>query len=44
MSSSTFAALGVPAELVRTLHARGLDDAFDIQTMTVPDGLAGRDL
>jgi superfamily II DNA/RNA helicase/cold shock CspA family protein len=42
--STTFAALGVPAELVRTLHARGLDDAFDIQAMTVPDGLAGRDL
>ncbi len=44
MSTTSFAALGVPAELVRTLHARGLDDAFDIQTMTVPDGLAGRDL
>jgi superfamily II DNA/RNA helicase/cold shock CspA family protein len=42
--STTFAALGVSAELVRTLHARGLDDAFDIQSMTVPDGLAGRDL
>ena len=44
MSTTSFAALGVPAELVRTLHAAGLDDAFDIQTMTVPDGLAGRDL
>ena len=44
MPSTTFAELGVPAELVRTLHARGLDDAFDIQAMTVPDGLAGRDL
>ena len=42
--SSTFAELGVPAELVRTLHARGLVDAFPIQAMTVPDGLAGRDL
>src|SRR4029078_7779896 len=44
MPSTTFAALGVSAALVRTLHARGLADAFDTQTMTVPDGLAGRDL
>ncbi len=44
MPSTTFAELGVPAELVRTLRARGLTDAFDIQAMTVPDGLAGRDL
>ncbi len=44
MPSTTFAELGVPAELVRTLRARGLVDAFDIQAMTVPDGLAGRDL
>jgi superfamily II DNA/RNA helicase/cold shock CspA family protein len=42
--STTFAELGVPAELVRTLRARGLTDAFEIQAMTVPDGLAGRDL
>jgi superfamily II DNA/RNA helicase/cold shock CspA family protein len=44
MPSTTFAELGVPADLVGTLHARGLVDAFDIQSMTVPDGLAGRDL
>src|SRR4051812_49458838 len=44
MPSTTFADLGVPADLVGTLHARGLVDAFDIQAMTVPDGLAGRDL
>src|SRR6478672_4779203 len=44
MPSTTFAELGVPAELVRTLRARGLTDAFDIQAMTVPDGLAGVDL
>ncbi len=40
----TFADLGVPDDLVRTLHAAGLDSAFPIQAMTVPDGLAGRDL
>ena len=44
MPSTTFAELGVSAELVRTLRARGIVDAFDIQAMTVPDGLAGRDL
>jgi superfamily II DNA/RNA helicase len=44
VSTPTFAELGVPAELVRTLRARGLTDAFDIQAMTIPDALAGRDL
>jgi superfamily II DNA/RNA helicase/cold shock CspA family protein len=44
MSSNNFAELGVPADLVGTLHARGLESAFDIQAMTLPDGLAGRDL
>ena len=44
MPSTNFADLGVPADLVGTLHAHGLVDAFDIQAMTVPDGLAGRDL
>jgi superfamily II DNA/RNA helicase len=42
--SVAFADLGVPDDLVRTLAARGLDAAFPIQAMTVPDGLAGRDL
>jgi superfamily II DNA/RNA helicase len=39
-----FADLGVADDLVRTLRARGLDTAFPIQALTVPDGLAGRDL
>src|SRR5712692_6176008 len=42
--STPFAELGVPAELVRTLHARGIDSAFPIQALTLPDGLSGRDL
>jgi superfamily II DNA/RNA helicase len=42
--SVAFADLGVAGDLVRTLAARGLDTAFPIQAMTVPDGLAGRDL
>jgi superfamily II DNA/RNA helicase len=42
--SDSFADLGVSAELERTLHARGIDRAFPIQSMTLPDALAGRDL
>ena len=41
---TTFAELGAPADLVRTLHARGIDAPFAIQSMTLADGLAGRDL
>ena len=42
--STTFANLGVPAELVSTLKARGIDTPFAIQTLTLADGCAGRDL
>jgi superfamily II DNA/RNA helicase len=42
--STTFADLGVPAELVSTLHAHGIDAPFAIQTLTLADGCAGRDL
>ncbi len=39
-----FAALGVPATLVRALAAQGLTEPFPIQTATLPDTLAGRDV
>jgi superfamily II DNA/RNA helicase len=42
--SSTFADLGVPAGLVRLLANRGIDEPFPIQTATLPDALAGRDI
>jgi superfamily II DNA/RNA helicase len=42
--SSNFADLGVPADLVGTLKARGIESAFPIQSLTLADGLAGRDL
>ena len=42
--SSSFDALGVPADLVSTLKARGIDAPFPIQALTVADGLAGRDV
>ncbi len=37
-------ALGLPAELVRSLAARGITTAFDIQANTIPPALAGRDV
>jgi len=42
--STTFADLGVRANLVRALQDQGIDSPFDIQVATIPDGLAGRDL
>jgi superfamily II DNA/RNA helicase len=39
-----FAALGLPAPLVRALHATGIDTPFPIQAATIPDALAGRDV
>jgi superfamily II DNA/RNA helicase len=40
----TFDALGVSPDLVEVLHQRGIDTAFPIQAMTIPDALAGRDV
>lgn len=41
---TTFADLGVPAALVRSLAERGITSPFPIQTATLPDSLAGRDV
>jgi superfamily II DNA/RNA helicase len=41
---TNFAALGVPSSLVRSMAARGIDAPFPIQTATLPDTLAGRDV
>ncbi len=40
----SFAALGVDAKLVQALHAEGIDQPFDVQTLTIPDAIAGRDV
>ncbi|HEY7073483.1 MAG TPA: DEAD/DEAH box helicase [Acidimicrobiales bacterium] len=40
----TFADLGVPAPLCRTLARRGIAEPFPIQAATLPDALAGRDV
>jgi superfamily II DNA/RNA helicase len=41
---ASFAELGVPAALVASLAERGLTDPFPIQSATLPDTLAGRDV
>lgn len=40
----TFTDLGLPEDLAASLRARGIDSPFPIQSATVADGLAGRDL
>ena len=42
--SSSFGALGVPAELVDALDASGITEPFPVQAACLPDALAGRDL
>lgn len=44
MSEPTFTSLGVPAALDRVLADQGIDTPFPIQTKTLPDTLAGRDV
>jgi len=43
-TSPTFAELGLPAAIVSTLAANGVDTPFPIQAATLPDSLAGRDV
>lgn len=43
-SASSFAVLGVPADIVSALDANGITSPFPIQAMTLPDALAGRDV
>ncbi len=40
----TFRELGLPARLVSSLAARGIDTPFAIQARVLPDALAGRDV
>ncbi len=41
---TTFADLGVPADLADALRVSGIAEPFPIQAATLPDGLAGHDL
>jgi superfamily II DNA/RNA helicase len=43
-ATTTFAGLGVPSLLVDVLAARGITEPTPIQTATLPDSLAGRDV
>ena len=42
--SSAFAGLGLPADLGAALAHEGIIDPFPIQSLTIPDALAGRDI
>ena len=44
LTEPSFASLGVPTALVATLRDQGIDSPFPIQTATLPDTLAGRDV
>ena len=44
LARAGFAALGLPRPLVDALGAAGIREPFPIQTATVPDALAGRDI
>src|SRR5260221_9769126 len=42
--SETFSALGVSVQVQEVLAKRGITEPFRIQTLVVPDALAGRDI
>ena len=42
--TSSFETLGVSADLVAAMRAQSIDAPFPIQTLTIPDALAGRDV
>ncbi len=42
--TTSFASLGVPAALIQVLTAQGITAPFPIQSATLPDSLAGRDV
>ncbi|MCU1374082.1 MAG: helicase, superfamily [Actinomycetia bacterium] len=44
MSPTSFAALGVSDDIVGALADRGITEPFAVQALTIPDGLAGRDV
>lgn len=42
--TTTFAQLGVPDPLVRSLAKRGITEPFPVQAATIPDAMAGKDV
>jgi superfamily II DNA/RNA helicase len=41
---TSFASLGVPTDIVAALDRKSISEPFPIQSMTIPDALAGRDV
>ena len=41
---TSFEALGVSSDLAAEMHRQGIEEPFPIQTLTIPDALAGRDV
>jgi len=44
MPDSTFASIGLSADIVRVLTAQGIESPFQIQTRTIPAALSGNDV
>ena len=44
MTTTQFADLGIDQDLVDALAERGIPTPFEIQTLAIPDGIAGRDV
>ena len=44
VSESTFASIGLSADIVRVLTAQGIESPFQIQTRTIPAALSGHDV
>ena len=44
MTTTQFADLGIDQDLVDALAERGITTPFEIQTLAIPDGIAGRDV
>ena len=44
MPDSTFASIGLSADIVRALTAQGIESPFQIQTRVIPAALAGQDV
>jgi ATP-dependent RNA helicase RhlE len=44
LTATTFDALGVSAPVVKALEARGITSPFNVQSLVLPDGLAGIDV
>src|SRR5579863_6178637 len=44
ITATTFEELGVAPELVAVLQSQGITAPFPVQALTIPDGIAGRDV